>query len=166
MKNPILLSFALASLVLSTGCTTGTQVMAMSGGVYTVTRSGQSGFTSVGALRKQAYDEANQFAASKGKIAEVISVNETPTGFARFPQVDLRFRLITAEEQAALAKTPNLAVQGQASHDAMGRTTDAGLTVNAKPDAYAELLKLDELRKKGIITDQEFEAQKKRVLEK
>jgi hypothetical protein len=29
---------------------------------------------------------------------------------------------------------------------------------------YAELVKLDDLRKKGIITEAEFEAQKKKLL--
>ena len=32
-------------------------------------------------------------------------------------------------------------------------------------DAYAELIKLDDLRKRGILTEAEFEAQKKKLLE-
>jgi hypothetical protein len=32
-------------------------------------------------------------------------------------------------------------------------------------DIYAEIRALDELRKEGLLTDEEFEAQKKRVLE-
>jgi hypothetical protein len=65
------------------GCTTGSTVMAASGGAYTVTRSGTTGFTPLGVLRKEAYEEASRFAASKGMVAEVISVNEVPAGFAR-----------------------------------------------------------------------------------
>jgi putative oligomerization/nucleic acid binding protein len=34
-----------------------------------------------------------------------------------------------------------------------------------KEDIYSELTKLDELRKKGIITDAEFDAQKRKILE-
>ena len=33
------------------------------------------------------------------------------------------------------------------------------------PEEYAELLMLDDLRKRGILTDAEFEAQKKKLLE-
>lgn len=33
-------------------------------------------------------------------------------------------------------------------------------------DLYTELMKLDQLRKDGIITDQEFETQKKKLLER
>jgi len=42
--------------------------------------------------------------------------------------------------------------------------TDA-VAERGKQDMYSELMKLDELRKKGILTDDEFEEQKKRVLE-
>ena len=33
-----------------------------------------------------------------------------------------------------------------------------------KPDVYAELIKLDDLRKRGIITEAEFEQQKQKLL--
>ena len=45
----------------------------------------------------------------------------------------------------------------------------SGVTVgpdeNDRPDLYSELMKLDDLRNKGILTDEEFEAQKKKLLE-
>jgi len=34
-----------------------------------------------------------------------------------------------------------------------------------KPDLYTELMKLDDLRDKGILTDEEFETQKKKLLD-
>ncbi|WP_254461228.1 SHOCT domain-containing protein [Xanthomonas sacchari] len=37
-------------------------------------------------------------------------------------------------------------------------------TLGAQPDLYAELLKLDDLRKKGLLTDAEFQAQKAKLL--
>lgn len=42
------------------------------------------------------------------------------------------------------------------------------IDVEATPpkDLYAELLKLDELRQKGLLTDEEFEVQKKKLLQK
>lgn len=36
----------------------------------------------------------------------------------------------------------------------------------AEKDVYTELLKLDDLRKRGIITDAEFEDQKAKILKK
>ncbi|MCW0453237.1 hypothetical protein NB721_002323 [Xanthomonas sacchari] len=35
---------------------------------------------------------------------------------------------------------------------------------SAPPDLYAELLKLDDLRKKGLLTEAEFQAQKAKLL--
>ncbi|MDA0705706.1 MAG: SHOCT domain-containing protein [Proteobacteria bacterium] len=47
---------------------------------------------------------------------------------------------------------------------------DADLTAGKDPaprmDLYRELLKLDDLRKQGILTDAEFEAEKKKLLDK
>ena len=42
------------------------------------------------------------------------------------------------------------------------------IDVEATPpkDLYAELLKLDELRQKGLLTDEEFEVQKRKLLQK
>ena len=42
------------------------------------------------------------------------------------------------------------------------------IDVEATPpkDLYAELLKLDELRQKGLLTDEEFEVQKQKLLQK
>lgn len=42
------------------------------------------------------------------------------------------------------------------------------IDVEAAPpnDLYAELLKLDELRQKGLLTDEEFEVQKQKLLQK
>ena len=45
--------------------------------------------------------------------------------------------------------------------------SDVTITNNSasKPDLYTELMKLDDLRKKGILTDEEFDEQKKKLLE-
>lgn len=141
--------------------------MAVSGGAYTVTKSGTTGFTPLGVIRKEAYEEVNQFAASKGMVAEVISVNEVPAGFARWPQVDLRFRLVSPAVGNAGAKVPALTIGSQASHDAMGKTTEAETTVvvSKEPDFYTEIKKLGELKAKGLLTDEEFQREKNRLLD-
>ncbi len=93
--KPFLISVAVfTSLLCLSGCSTSTPVMAAAGGVYTVTKTGTTGFTPLGNLRIQAYKEANEFAANKGMVAEVVSVNETAAGFVKWPQVDLKFRLV------------------------------------------------------------------------
>ena len=41
---------------------------------------------------------------------------------------------------------------------------DQAAQASVQKDVYAELLKLDDLRKKGLLTDAEFEVQKKKIL--
>lgn len=141
--------------------------MAASGGAYTVTRSGTTGFTPLGVLRKEAYEEASRFAASKGMVAEVISVNEVPAGFARWPQVDLRFRIVSSTARESGGKAPAITIAGQAGHDAMGNPTAAETTVvvSNEVDFYAELKKLGELKEKGLLTEEEFQKEKKRLID-
>lgn len=168
MKSSILRAIvAVFVCVAWAGCTTTSEVMAATGGAYTVTKAGKTGFTSLGSLRKDAYEDANEFAKSKGMIAEVISVNETPAGFARFPQIDLKFRLVSAAVRDAGVRAPSIAAQNQASHDAMGNTTQAETTVefSKEKDFYAEMKKLGELKKDGLLTDEEFQREKQRLLD-
>ncbi len=58
-----------------------------------------------------------------------------------------------------------LAVQEQIDRSLSQRDGPAPQTVvAAKGDSYTELLKLNELREKGILTDEEFATEKRRVL--
>lgn len=103
----LLLGLAI-SMPMFTSCTTSSPVMASAGGTYTVSKSGQSGFIPLGTLRRQAFEEANEFATKRGKIAEVVAVYETPQSFGVFPKVDLVFRLVSdGDRAAATAPTPS-----------------------------------------------------------
>jgi len=159
-----LIALTVAICFAISGCTTGSISMPAPGGAYTITKSGTTGFTPLGVLRKEAYEEASKFAASKGMEAEVISVNEVPAGFARWPQVDLRFRLVKEGSRTSGAA---LTVSSQAGHDAMGNPTDTQTTVvvDKEMDFYSELKKLGELKEKGLLTETEFQKEKKRLLD-
>ena len=56
------------------------------------------------------------------------------------------------EAVAASGPVPNTPVSG-------------GTQRNSKEDVYTQLLKLDELRDKGILTEEEFQAEKRKLLE-
>ena len=98
MKNNITKFWILALMVAITGCTSPSALMPMSNGVYTLTKSAPTGFTPLGTIRKESYKDIREFAESKEKVAQVISVNEVPAGFARWPQVEVRFRLVNAAD--------------------------------------------------------------------
>ena len=56
----------------------------------------------------------------------------------------------------------NVTIENAESANVGTDTTDDS---DGRKDVYAELIKLDDLRKRGILTDAEFEAEKKRLLE-
>lgn len=169
MKNrkiyyPLLFS---ASFLFISACTTSSPIMQANDGEYTITKSAATGFTPLGVLRKKAYEDAAKFATSKNLIAEVISVNEVPAGFARWPQVDLHFRLVSASASKPSSKSDVVSVNSNISHDAMGNPSSIQETVKItkKEDLYTELSKLGELRQKGLLTEDEFLKAKKKLLD-
>lgn len=83
-----------AVLLALTGCTSTSGVLPFGPDTYTVVQRGDTGFTSTATLKTAAYKEANDFAASKGKQIEIIEVTEKPSGFATWPQVEVKFRLL------------------------------------------------------------------------
>lgn len=98
--------------------------MSAGGGQYVISQSGTTGFTPLGPLRSGAYDKANRFAASKGGVAEIISVNETPAGFAVWPKVDVRFSVSnggTSSDGLRLIERETT----HSAYDATGRNTDS-----------------------------------------
>jgi hypothetical protein len=167
-KSPTLFLCLAASFALFSGCSTSSPVMASSGGAYTVTKTGTTGFTPLGRLRSQAYEEANDFAESKNMLAEVISVNETPQGFGRWPQVDLKFRLVRPDDRNLKTTKTAVSITTESGFDAMGRQSqsETQIGVTDRNDLYTELKKLGELRDKGLLTEDEFLAKKKQLMEK
>jgi len=89
-------------------------------------------------MRDKVLREADEFAIERGKIAETVTISETGKGFMRFAKIEYTFRLVDAEPTEKEEKSIDL---------------------------YTELKKLAELRDDGIITDAEFEAEKKELLD-
>ncbi|HVM97793.1 MAG TPA: SHOCT domain-containing protein, partial [Candidatus Acidoferrales bacterium] len=105
------------------------------------------------------------FAQSKGKVAVPISTHEVPLAIGRFASFEYQFRLVSPDSPAAkgavLVPRPDVIVEKNEKTSIDVHTTDTG---QKAPDVYSELLKLDDLRRRGIITDAEFEAQKQKIL--
>jgi hypothetical protein len=56
---------------------------------------------------------------------------------------------------------PNVVIEHNEHKSVDVQTTN---TTPARPDIYTELMKLDDLRKKGVITEDEFQAEKAKLL--
>jgi len=152
------------ALVLSTlaGCAN-PGIVAMSSDTFMLSRVDKAGiFGNAAAMKADVMREASDFAKSKGKVAVPVEVHETPLLVGRqFASIDYQFRLVDPNDPAAhgavLRPEPTrIETKTEAKVDVK--------TPEAKADYYAELLKLDDLHKRSIITDAEFEEQKQKIL--
>ena len=129
-------------------------VTPLGGNSYSVTVKANNKFTrDTDKLKDEAVAAATQFCAKDGKQLKLVSVKEDKSLYlvGAYAQVVLTFKALGPDdpELAAPADAPaRLAV-------AAPLTTD---------ELYANLLKLDDLHKKGILTDEEFNAKKKKLL--
>ncbi|GAB3377076.1 hypothetical protein GCM10027431_32560 [Lysobacter rhizosphaerae] len=114
--------------------------------------------------KTKAIKAANDFAANKGKVAVPISMEMTPAGGpGHWPAAEYQFRLVEqggpGTSGSALIPRADVTIVNNSSSGSASTPATA-----PKPDLYTELLKLDDLRKRGLLTDAEFEAAKHRAL--
>ena len=119
-----------------------------------------------GKLKSSAIQQANDFAASKGKVAIPIAMDSHPVGvLGDWAAVEYQFRVVSNDDPEAqrtsLTPRPDAVIEINRNISVDIKSKDQS---EKSKDVYTELIKLDDLRKKGIITDAEFEAQKKKLL--
>ena len=82
-----------------------------------------------------------------------------------FASVEYQFRVVDASDPEAgrvsLIPRPNVVIEKKEETSIDIKTKDQ---TDRSKGVYTELLKLDDLRKQGILTDAEFETQKKKLL--
>ena len=123
-------------LLMLTACGGQAGIVQVSDDTYRIERSDKGGiFGNAAELRKEVLREADAFAAEKGKVAEDVILNEIPMRMGRFAKVEYTFRLVDPKTETG---TPD--------------------------DVYTKLLKLDDLRERGILTQEEFDQEKAKIL--
>ncbi len=137
------------------------EIIQLSPGVYMLSRQDHRGiFGNAESMKADVIREANEFASARGKVAIPVSMRETPTAPMHWADITYQFRLVDPGSPAALegmntlAPSPTVSIQKIETKE----------TTPPSKDVYAELIKLDDLHKRGILTDAEFEAQKKKLL--
>lgn len=148
-------------------------IVKLSPDTYMLTRQDYGGiFGNAAKMKADVINEASEFAQKQGKIAIPLSVQETPLrsnvpgGFA---SIEYQFRVVDADDTEAkrthLPKSPDVFIKRD---DSIKIDIDAKIKNedNNNSDLYTELTKLDDLLKRGILTQEEFDAQKKILLEK
>jgi len=130
---------------------------------YIISQTSAGGiFRSMSSLKTDVISRANAFAASKGKVAVPLAGKESPAYPGHMPSFEYQFRLVDKEdpraEGNALLPRPDAVVEMHQS------PTTSGSRSSASSDLYNDLIKLDDLRKRGIISEDEFRAEKQKLL--
>jgi len=161
----MLLLSVICLAVAVTGCAN-PGIVKLSPDTYMLTRTDKGGiFGNASAMKADVIREANEFAARQGKIAIPISLNESPMYVGHFASVEYQFRVVDASDPEAgrvnLVPRPDVVIEKTEKTSIDVKTKDQ---TDSPKDVYTELLKLDDLRKRGILSEEEFEAQKKKLL--
>ncbi len=124
-------------------------------------------------LRDKANDEAAKYCADRGKQLKVVSLtSKVPmfgTGYARakitFMALDAGDPRLSNAAPAALRSTRPLRRPRRPRPPSWRSAAPPPPPPRLNTDElYNELVKLDDLRKKGILTDDEFQAEKRELL--
>ncbi len=164
-SRQLLLTFVTCCLLVLSGCAN-PGIVEVSPDTYLLVREDHAGvFGSLAKLKAGVIRDANEFAKGQGKIAVPVSSKENPVGNgpAQWARFEYQFRVVDADDPAAvrtnLAREPDEITRNQSTNQ-----VDVTVTHTDRPDVYQELLKLDDLLQKGIITQYEFSEQKAKIL--
>jgi len=141
----------------------------MGANTYIVTRQAATGFSGAGTLKADAISEAAKFCEAQGKVLKVVAVTEAQPPFilGNFPKAEVVFKALSPgdPELSRQSEYNSAGTQVRVGSSLVDRS-EVKVTVDRQEsgDAYAKLEKLDELRKKGILTEDEFQKEKARLL--
>lgn len=148
----------LCTVLLLSACVTAPDVVKTADNNYSMSRLDRGGSMSdIAATRQSLIADANKFAEKQGQLAVKIAMLDTPTQVPGFTTVEYKFQLMSKEAVAAMPVATNSKVQGLA-------VTSGSNELSRSNAVYDSLIKLDELHKRGILTDEEFSSQKKKIL--
>jgi hypothetical protein len=116
-----------------------------------------------GSLREDAVSEANEYAEGQSKVAVPLEAKQHRVGIlGDWPWAYYKFRL--EPKNGRTSPGPEQIIFEDDARMSNNFLATRNKT-SAKTDSYDELMKLEDLRKRGILTDIEFQAQKKKILE-
>jgi hypothetical protein len=137
----------------------------LSSDTYLIVRDDQDGaYGGLPQLKAEVISDANAFAAARGKVAVPVSTEESNPG--SWAHYEYEFRLVDKDSPEAqpVSLEPRADVVVEADVESVSSVPVADET-GVYVDIYTELLKLNELREKGILTQAEFDAEKKELLD-
>jgi hypothetical protein len=153
----------------------GPGVVRLSPDTYRLSRvDGGGRYADAAAMKEAVINDANAFAHGQGKVAVPVATREETTRVGHLSTIDYDFRLVAPGDPTPRATEPvprsNAAPGAPALKTAEPPSIAKPDVVQpagkpaASPDLYTELIRLDDLRKRGILTEDEFQTLKAKIL--
>ena len=140
---------------------------------YALTRWAENGFTrNTDKLKTRALEDVAAYCAKLHKQPKILSTEASHpvvplTGFAHAKIV---FKALDADDPELRAPVAapgaEMALVAPAPAAALPAAAESAAPKTPTDQLYSDLMKLDDLRKRGILTEEEFQAQKKKLLDK
>jgi hypothetical protein len=158
MKQPLLICAMALTLF---GCASTGEVVSVGKDTYMVSGWGKSpGGYSGSEVKAAAIKKANEFCVAQGRRAQVVSAGQRDMSFGVNANAEIQFMCLETTDEDFTRSTVR-----RESDSALEIRKDLTVTDSkSTTTTYDELIKLDELRKRGIITEAEFAAQKAKLL--
>ena len=128
---------------------------------FSITHTGKTAFSrDTEKMKADVRQEAAKYCAAQGKELKILELtSEKPFFSTGYASAKIVFKAVTPGEVEP-ASAPTTAAS------ASSMTNRSVEPATPTDELYNELMKLDELRQKGILTDKEFKAEKKKVLDR
>ncbi len=128
-------------------------VVPMGDNTFSITREAPNAFhRDTNKLKAEVSEDAAQYCAAQGKRLKVISLtSDKPWVGLGYAKAKIVFKALNADEVEPTAAPAQTGVE---VHE----------TALSTDELVSALTKLDDLRKKGILTDDEFQSEKKKIL--
>lgn len=168
MRMPLLAWLALPLGLLAATCRAdpNPEIVPLGHDTYALTRWANNGFTrNTEKLKAQALEDSAAYCARLHRELKVVSTTEARpavplTGFASAKVV---FKALEAGDPElhtpVLAPVPGVVAPVSVPVENAAARTDTDVL-------YKDLIQLDELRKRGLLTEEEFQAKRKKLVEK
>ena len=139
-------------------------VVRLSPDTYMLYREDHAGiFGSSSSLKAGVIEDANAFAAKQNKVAIPISSNFKPMGGGPAQWASFEYQFSVVDKNDPLVRRTALKPRADIVIKKDEKNTTS-INIKSSKDMYSKLIRLEDLRKKGILSKEEFEEQKKKIL--
>lgn len=156
---------AAIAIVLLSGCVSSTGVVPIGQDSYMLSVSDNSRPGITGAeVKANAYRQAAAYCESIGKRLQPVNALQRDQKFGVIANAEIQFLCLAPGDADLTRAKRRLDRPDSDSTISIHKDVSVRNESATSKDTYSELLKLDDLRKRGVITDAEFDDQKRRLL--